>query len=247
MKGNVMSTRRISLFYNVEGGYWSDSNGNYRTSSMIPVLRKNEFISLYIQLVGNYGTNYRLEQNVIPHLLIHKDRQILLKVGSDNVNTNDGIAVFENADATKGLFVIQFKLQSVALNLALLTLERTLATLEFSLSTDNGIIFNCADSVYCENTVTTTGITTEEGEDNMAVKALLSVKLDLEVGEVTKLIEVVPTAIDLISIMLESPTGATSNIFIMNYEILVNGFLVYLSAPIVDEGYKLVYTYTIKE
>jgi len=64
---------------------------------------------------------------------------------------------------------------------------------------------------------------------------------------VTKMIEVVPTTIDLISIMLESPTGATSNIFIMNYEILVNGFLVYLSAPIVDEGYKLVYTYTIKE
>lgn len=241
--------RRITVYYNVDGGYWCDAQGNFCVPSMIPIFRKNEKVAIQLSLIHNYGDNAEelvsFSELLTYTCVVYDDnRNVLFRSLVDAVNSEEGKSIWEEADASCGKFVILLTCVSSALSALLETYPLFRANIEFAISEGSSVLAIYRERVYCEQTLIDSQVINEGG---VMANSLVVIDYPIPIGlsEVSRIFN--NEQYRIVSLFLESPATALENASILNYQPTVTGFIVHLSTPITDAGYVLHYTYVEKE
>ena len=246
---SITTHRIIEAFYNVDGGYWCDSKGNYCLPSLIPTLRKNEMVALKLHLIHNYG-DYSEEvvdfASTMDFALVcyDEDGSELFKAENSSINSSEGLAIWDEADSRMGKFIVLFRCFSSALNTLLADSPVYRATIEFTAYSGTTVIALYREKVYLEQTNTTLAILDEDEE---LPTGLTSGEVEVTIGTSSVFIEVDPTLFQILSCTMQMPGNADGIISVMSYSVSSTGFTFYLSATVPASGYYVHYSYIEKE
>lgn len=232
--------RAITAYYNVDGNYWCDANGNYANPSQTPRFTLHEQAVLLLTLVHNFGEEVT---DLIPELAfrfsVFSDTGVrLIDTDNSNINSAEALEYWEDATSAEGKFAILINADTTPLKTALEGFVCKWFSVEFNSFELLGLVGSYKEHLFCMNS----NMDSDDINDGVVQSVITQGQVTIEANSVFTLIEADSSKYNLLAPTIETPTGAEINYGVTTVEVTDTGFKVFYNATVSESGYVLRYT-----